>query len=70
MTKEKEFINELIALMNKYKVEMYIEIDQDYAGVQGAELRFDTKDSFSNLVFSGWDRNVDADMIRAEANEA
>lgn len=70
MTKEKQFINELTALMEKYEVEMYIEIDQDYAGIQGAELRFDTKYTCSNLVFTGWDRNVDADMIRAEANEA
>jgi len=70
MTKEKDFIRELTALMEKYEVEMYIEIDQDYTGVQCVELRFDTKDTCGNLVFTGWDRNVDANMIRAEANEA
>ena len=70
MTKDLKFREELAELMEKYDVEMYIDIEQDYAGVQCAELRFDTPDTYGSLVFSGWDRIIDADMIRALANEA
>lgn len=70
MTKDTQFREELAELMEKYDVEMYIDIDQDYAGLQSAELRFDTSDTYGSLVFSGWDRNVNCNDIRAVGNEA
>jgi len=56
MSKENNFKKELAELMKKYNVEMYIEIEQDYAGVQGAELAFDTEDVSGTKIFSGWNK--------------
>ena len=70
MTKDLKFREELADLMEKYDVEMYIDIEQDYAGIQSAELRFDTADTYGSLVFSEWNTNVNCNDIRALGNEA
>ena len=36
-----DFLKDLSDLLAKHKAEISIDIDQDYAGVQGVDLRFD-----------------------------
>jgi len=64
MIKEKQFINELADLMQKHKVIMYIDVEQDYSGVQDVELRFDTENSSGTMIFGGLNKEFGADEIR------